>query len=216
MTFYVGRELRKKDNTPPRPGLFLSKLKKFLERGFCPPQKIVSIFFTTLPHRRAFLVFYESYFQAKGYRYSFTVTCIGGWLVGCQSKNQVSPLGKVFVPQTFVWCKCLINYLVFYESYFQAKGYRYSFTVTCIGGWLVGCQSKNQVSPLGKVFVPQTFVWCKCLINYFLAGKKTGKTSIVSGFTCVPGRETEYVCRYVYVRVDKRARMCAVRVHTWI
>jgi len=160
MTFYVGRELRKKDNTPPRPGLFLSKLKKFLERGFCPPQKIVSIFFTTLPHRRAFLVFYE--------------------------------------------------------SYFQAKGYRYSFTVTCIGGWLVGCQSKNQVSPLGKVFVPQTFVWCKCLINYFLAGKKTGKTSIVSGFTCVPGRETEYVCRYVYVRVDKRARMCAVRVHTWI
>ena len=56
-------------------------------------------------------------------------------------------------------------------------------------GWLVGCQSKDQVFPLTKVFVPQTVVCYKCLVNYiFWLGKKAGKTRIASGFTSVQGR----------------------------
>jgi len=80
------------------------------------------------------------------------------------------------------------------EEYSEnVKGYRYIFSVTCMGGWLVGCQSKNQVFPLGKVFVPQTVVWYRCLVNFVLGDKtKAGKTRIASGFTSVPGREAEY------------------------
>jgi len=35
-------------------------------------------------------------------------------------------------------------------------------------------------------------------------------------YVCFNLRVRICVCRYVFVRVDKRARMCAVRVHTWI
>ena len=62
ITFYVGPEMKKEDNTPPRPVLFLSKLTKLLERGICHPQKIVSIFFTRLPHRRCGVTFLSAYF----------------------------------------------------------------------------------------------------------------------------------------------------------
>jgi len=55
--------------------------------------------------------------------------------------------------------------------YLRTKGYRYFFPLTYMWGWLVGCQLKNQVVPLGKVFLPHTVVWYKFLVKFF-GGKK--------------------------------------------
>jgi len=54
-----------------------------------------------------------------------------------------------------------------------------SFFLTCMRGWLVGCQLNSQVFPLGKVFVPQIVVWYKILVNFFWREKiKAGKRRI--------------------------------------
>jgi hypothetical protein len=64
-------------------------------------------------------------------------------------------------------------------------------------GWLVGCQLNNQVFPLGKVFVPQTVVWYKNLVNFFggknRVGKKNKQTKdcVALDFTSLQGREAE-------------------------
>jgi len=57
------------------------------------------------------------------------------------------------------------------------------FFLTCMRGWLVGCQFNIQGFPSGKVFVPQTVLWYKILVNFFFGGKnkqtkKTRKTNI--------------------------------------
>jgi len=55
-------------------------------------------------------------------------------------------------------------------------------------GWLVGCQLKNQVFPLGKVFVPQTVEWYKFLVNFFFAGKNKGGKNMDCVGLCFPPR----------------------------
>jgi len=53
-------------------------------------------------------------------------------------------------------------------------------------GWLVGCQLKNQVLPLGKEFVPQTVVWYNFLVTCFFPGKKGGKNQDCVGLYFPP------------------------------
>jgi len=54
-------------------------------------------------------------------------------------------------------------------------------------GWLVGCQFNIQGCPPGKVFVTQPVVWCKFLVNFFLAGKTNArqKKAGKEGLRCV-------------------------------
>jgi len=60
-------------------------------------------------------------------------------------------------------------------------------------GWLVGCQLKNQVFLLGKVFVPQTVVRYKFVVNFLFAAKnKGGETRIALDFPYLQGREHEF------------------------
>jgi len=62
--------------------------------------------------------------------------------------------------------------------------------LTCMRGWLVGCQLKNQVLPLGKVFVTRPL--CGTILeSIFFPREKTkaGKTTIALDFTSHPGRE---------------------------
>ena len=39
--------------------------------------------------------------------------------------------------------------------------------LTYMGGCLVGCQIKNQGFSFGKLFVPQTVLWYKLLVEFF-------------------------------------------------
>ena len=66
------------------------------------------------------------------------------------------------------------------------------FFLTCMRGWLVGCQFKDQVFPSGKVFVLQTVVWYKFLVNFSKGGKNKDcvglyfppRAEAVYGFSC--------------------------------
>jgi len=66
-------------------------------------------------------------------------------------------------------------------------------------GWLVGCQFNIQGFPSGKDFVPQTVVWYKFLVKFFLGGKKKGtkkkgrkqKDCVALDFTLLPEWEAE-------------------------
>ena len=143
MTFYVGRELRKKDNTPPRPGLFLAKLTKFLERGFCPPQKIVSIFFTRLPHRRAFLVFCEKLFSGQGVSLFFYRDMYGG-LAGWVSVQESSFSFRKSICSTD---RCVVQ--MFSQLFFGGKNKdcaRLYFCPRAGGGvWIFGFHNNKQI-----------------------------------------------------------------------
>ena len=60
------------------------------------------------------------------------------------------------------------------------QGVRFFF-LTCMRGWLVGCQYKDQV--FKKVFVPQTAVCCNFFVIFLWRGKtKSGKTRIASNW----------------------------------
>jgi len=49
------------------------------------------------------------------------------------------------------------------------------FFLAYMRGWLVGCQLKDQVFPLGKVFAPQTVVWYNFFVNFFFEKQRRGE-----------------------------------------
>jgi len=156
-------------------------------------------------------------FRARGTVNYFFLTCMRGWLVGCHINIQGFPLGKVFVPQTVVWYKFLVN--CFFWGKTKARKKR---------------QEKEGLRCVGLYFPPRArggvriFSWQQtnkqkihriptiCFQHQTVFSNKVShwlrKKSDVCFNLCV----CICVCRYLFVHVDKRACMCAVRVHTWI